>query len=369
MALYLPLKESDNNMQHINTVKRITQYLMLGDFGSVQQYCNSHDIPEPILAWALAKIYRPLNAVQKSLLTEAMLAQYEGWQAYVSGDYKKSHAFFITAQHSNNEDSYGAGLGLAKVYTRLGHWEAAKQWLLSELPKARLYNDLYGQAQCYGALGELFLRANYPKQAYECFGNAFYLLPKGSSQREKQYNYQASALIRTGNIEQAEQCLMSALYLADNKQVDSVWHSLARLQFLWLQQNKNDSVQVCYADYLQEKPSIPVAEGFLCVASAFLAQRLHNNDQAIEQLSHALSCFKGSFPMEYNWTLKLLQVFKNEPMTLESLESVTPIWPENSLNLMESAWLKLRLPDQGFEAILKAQTIDDLWDNRLLFFI
>ena len=356
-------------MQNINAVNRITQYLMLGDFNSVQQYCNSQEIPEAIQAWALAKIYRPLTEVQKSLLNEVMLAQYHGWQAYVVGDYQQSHHFFSTAYKFNTEDSYGAGLGLAKVYTRLGHWEAAKQWLLYELPNTRQHNDLYAQAQCYGALGEVFLRANDPKLAYECFGNAFYLLPKGSSQREKQYNYQASALIRTGNLEQAEQCLMSALYLADNKQIDSVWHSLARLQFLWLQQNKKESVQNCYADYLQQKPVIPVAEGFLFVALAFLEYRLENQAKAIDHLTQALRCFKGNFPMEYYWALKVLQVLKNELVTLLSMESVTPMWPEGSANLIESAWLTQCLPNQGFAPIQNAQTLEELWDTRLLFFI
>ena len=356
-------------MQNINSVNRITQYLMLGDFNSVQQYCNSQEIPEDIQAWALAKTYRPLNDVQKSLLSDTMLTQYQGWQAYIAGDYKKSHALFVTAQRNNTDDSYGAGLGLAKVYTRLGHWEAAKQWLLYELPCARRNNDLYGQAQCYGALGEVFLRANYPKLAYECFGNAFYVLPKGSSQREKQYNYQASALIRTGNLEQAEQCLMSALYLADNKQIDSVWHSLARLQFLWLQQNRNESVLACYADYLQQKPLVSVSEGFLYVALAFLETRLENKTKAIGHLTQALSCFEGNFPMEYYWALKILQVLTGDSNTLATMQSITAIFPEISSNLIESALLNLHLSHQGFLPIQNAQSLEELWNIRLVFFI
>ncbi len=356
-------------MQNINSVNRITQYLMLGDFDSVKQYCHSQEIPEDIQAWALAKIYCPLTEAQQALLNETLLAQYQGWQAYVAGDYQKSHQYFTSAYSFNTADSYGAGLGLAKVYTRLGHWEAAKQWLLYELPNARRNNDLYAQAQCYGALGELFLRANYPKLAYECFGNAFYVLPKGSSQREKQYNYQASALIRTGNLEQAEQCLMSALYLADNKQIDSVWHSLARLQFLWLQQNRNESVQSVYPNYIQQKPVIPVAEGFLSVALAFLETRLENKPKAIAHLTHALSCFEGNFPMEYYWALKILHALKGDSFTLHTLESIIAIWPESSGNLIESAWLKLHLPHQGFLPIQSAQTLEELWNIRLLFFI
>ena len=298
-----------------------------------------------------------------------MFSQYQGWQAYMTGDYYKSHDFFITAHNLKTEDSQGAGLGLAKVYTRLGHWEAAKQWLLYELPIVRQQNDLYGQAQCYGALGEVFLRADYPKLAYECFGNAFYLLPKGSSQREKQYNYQASALIRTGNTEQAEQCLMSALYLADNKQIDSVWHSLARLQFLWLQQQKTDAVQTYYAEYLQQKPNIAVAEGFLNIASAFLAYRQQNKDEAIDLAVQGANCFKDKFPMESYWAQKIIQALKNEPFILQPLDPVKTIWPEYSSNLIERPWLKHSLPEQGFEPIQKAQTVEALWEARLLFFI
>ncbi|MFI3135362.1 MAG: hypothetical protein QX197_01150 [Methylococcaceae bacterium] len=356
-------------MIDINAARRITQYLMLGDFDNVQRYCDSQKTPENLRAWALAKMHKRLTKAQASLLNEAVLAQYDGWEAYNIGDYDKSHYSFVTAQNVNTEDSYGVGLGLAKVYTRLGHWEIAKQWLLHELPMARQQNDLYGQAQCYGALGEVFLRANYPKLAYECFGNAFHVLPKGSSQREKQYNFQASALIRTGNTEQAEQCLMSALYLADGKQIDSVWHSLARLQFLWLQQEKNDAVETYYAEYLQKKPGIPVAEGFLKIASAFLAYRQENKLKAIDLAEEALSCFNDKFPMESYWAKKILQALKNEPFSTQPINTVKTTSPESSSNLIEAPWLKHTLPDQGFRPIQDAQTLEDLWDARLLFFI
>jgi hypothetical protein len=255
------------------------------------------------------------------------------------------------------------------VYTRLGQWEAAKQWLLYELPHARQQNDLFMQTQCYGALGEVFLRAHYPKLAYECFGHAFHLLPKGSSQREKQYNYQASALIRTGNTAQAEQCLMSALYLANNKQIESVWHSLARLQFLWLQQHKTDAVRDYYGEYLQQKPTVLVAEGFFNIASAFLAHRQNNTLEAIDLANQALSCFKDKFPMERDWARKIVQALSNEPFTLQTIEPIAAIVPELPQNLIEASWLKYRLPEQGFAPIQTAHSLEDLWNARLLFFI
>ncbi|MEI6706068.1 MAG: hypothetical protein WCK96_02915 [Methylococcales bacterium] len=355
-------------MQTINAVNRITQYLMLGDFDSVKRFCNSENISDDITAWSLAKIYAPLTDAQTQLLSEPILAQHAGWCSYHAGDYDKSHDFFTSAYRANTEDSYGAGLGLAKVYTRLGHWEAAKQWLLYELPTARQQNDLFMQAQCYGALGEIFLRANYPKLAYECFGNAFHVLPKGSSQREKQYNYQASALIRTGNTEQAEQYLMSALYLADNKQIDSVWHSLARLQFLWLQQQKTDSVKTYYTEYLQQKPNISIPEGFLNIAWAFLAEKQQNKPEAIQLANHALNCF-NDFSMERAWTLKLLQILKHEPLTIAGIKPIQALFPEQTSNLIESPWLKLDLSEQGFAPIQAAQSLEQLWQARLLFFI
>ena len=73
--------------------------------------------------------------------------------------------------------------------------------------------------------------------------------------------------------------------------------------------------------------------------------------------------------MEYYWALKVLQVLKNELVTLLSMESVTPMWPEGSANLIESAWLTQCLPNQGFAPIQNAQTLEELWDTRLLFFI
>ena len=355
-------------MKNINAVNRITQYLMLGDIENIRRFCHNETLSDDITAWSLAKIYAPLTDAQKQLLNKTMLAQHDGWSHFYAGDYTKSHEYFITAYHDNTEDSYGANLGLAKVYTRLGHWQAAKQWLLHQLPIARQQNDLFMQAQCYGALGEIFLRANYPKIAYECFGNAFHVLPKGSSQREKQYNYQASALIRTGNTEQAEQYLMSALYLAESKHIDSIWHSLARLQFLWLQQQKTDSIKNHYAEYLQQKPNIAIAEGFLNIAWAFLAEKQHNKPEAIRLANHALHCF-NNFPMEKNWTLKILHALNDQPLTITDIKPIQALFPDTLSNLIESPWLTLRLPEQGFAPIQTAQSLEQLWQARLLFFI
>lgn len=357
-------------MQDINAVHGITQYLMLGDFEGIRRFCQLEDVSDRVRAWALAKVYdKSLSKQQKLLLDGTLLDQYEGWQCYFLGQYVESHVFFMSAYQANTEDGYGVGLGLAKVYTRLGYWETAKQWLLYELPKARQCNDLFLQAQCYGALGEVFLRAGYAKLAYECFGHAFYVLPKGSSQREKQYNYQASALIRTGNKEQAEQCLMSALYLAAGKNVDSVWHSLARLQFLWLEQGRTDYVKDCYADYLQEKPNVEIAEGFLNVAEAFLAYQQQEFNRAVDCIKKALGCFK-SFPTEKVWAKKLLQVLENtafDHLVFDSVEFVFP--PKNNRNLIEKSWLGSVLSNQGFQVIKTAQSWDELYKARLLFFI
>lgn len=355
---------------NINAVKRITQYLMLGDFDNVQSYCNTHHLPDDLNAWAIAKIYRPLTPHQESLLNQTLQAQYRGWQAYLQGNYIESHQYFSDALNFNTEDSQGAGLGLAKVYTRLGYWEAAKHWLLYELPTARSTNDLFMQAQCYGALGEVFLRSGHPKLAYESFGNSFYVLPKGSSQREKQLNYEASALMRTGNLEQAEQYLMSALYLAANKQIDSVWHSLARLQFLWLQQNKNESVQTYYADYLHQTPNIQVAEGFLNIANAFLAYRQHNIKASITFATEAVNCFKSEFPIERYWAQKILRTLNKEAYPLEyPLEDVIQLPPKSTHNLIESPWLNIQLPLHGFEPLQKAESLEQLYLVKSLFFI
>lgn len=360
-------------MQYIdvNAVYRITQYLMLGDIESIKRFCQTESVADYIKAWALAKVYdQSLSESNKKLLNETLLNQFLGWQRYFSGDYYDSHEFFVSAYQANNVDSYSAGLGLAKVYTRLGYWDAAKQWLLYELPTARQHNDLFMQAQCYGALGEVFLRAGHAKLAYECFGYAFYVLPKGSSQRERQYNYQASALMRTGNLEQAEQCLMSALYLADGKQIDSVWHSMARLQFLWLQQNRNEYVRDYYSSFLKQKPNVRIAEGFLNMAEVFLAEKQKNIVKAIGFAEQALVCFER-FPIEKIWSQKINQFLKEETFNMSAMEKLDFIYPpEDIKNLIEKPWLNnYKLSNQGFEPINTAKSFDDLWNIRLLFFI
>ncbi|MDD5272716.1 MAG: hypothetical protein PHU14_08365 [Methylovulum sp.] len=358
-------------MHTINAVKRITQHLMLGDFAEVRRCCRRADIPENVAAWGLATINDTLTPQQKQSVNEAVMAGHNGWKAYYEGDYVNSLQFFINALNGNSGERIG--LGLAKVYTRLGHWDTAKQWLLHELPHARQHNELFTQAECYGALGEVFLRANHNKPAYECFGNAFHVLPKGSSQREKQYNYQASALMRTGNEGLAEQCLMSALYLAADKQTDSVWHSLARLQFLWLQQNKPDPVSEHYPGHLRQKPPTGIAEGFLMMGLAFLANRQARRQEAVGWAEKACACFNTQYPTEAYWAKKLLCVLEGgRPTTaldrvIPTIDPIGPLTLPDSL--IEAAWYGIELPNQGFAPLGQAQDIATLWEARRLFFI
>ena len=355
-------------MNQLNAIKLITQHLMLGDIDSVKRCCQQDKIPQTIAAWGLATINQPLNAEQTQLLSADSLNLYQGWKHYYNGEYQQSQEAFLRCLDSNTAD--GIGLGIAKNYTRLGQWQSAKSWLLHELTISRQRNDLYSQAQCYGALGEIFLRSNHPKIAYECFGNAFQILPKGSSQREKQYNFQASALIRIGNEQHAEQYLMSAFYLAQNQQIDSAWHSLARLQFLWTQQKKSHTVLDYYADDLQHKPAQINAEGFLNMGLAFAAAYQQNNEKAIEYSQKASFCFQNRFPLEHIWAQKLLNSLQNQTDALELPEILPIVIPPNSRNsIIEANWQQLTLTNHGFATLAVAKNLDSLWQARHLFFI
>lgn len=69
---------------------------------------------------------------------------------------------FLQAQKQSNYHLFAtdSSLGIAKVYTRTGHWQLAKDWCLYYLAKARdLSLPHVDIAKGYGALAEIFLRA------------------------------------------------------------------------------------------------------------------------------------------------------------------------------------------------------------------
>ena len=88
-----------------------------------------------------------------------------GWQAYYQNDYLLAHQYFTNAIQQADWQQFlpDTALGLAKVYTRTGHWHTARNWCLYYLNIARQALYHFDIAKGYGALAEIFLRANYPK--------------------------------------------------------------------------------------------------------------------------------------------------------------------------------------------------------------
>lgn len=92
------------------------------------------------------------------------------------------------------QSALDSSLGMAKAYTRTGHWQLAKAWCLYYLALARRFLCHFDVAKGYGALAEIFLRANTPKEALGRFQMAYHFMPLQSGQKARQYNFMASAL-------------------------------------------------------------------------------------------------------------------------------------------------------------------------------
>ena len=69
---------------------------------------------------------------EKSALPAAVYHRSMGWQHYMQGQYLQAYHDFLCSLEEVEwkELSADTALGVAKIYTRTGHWQFAKKWLL-----------------------------------------------------------------------------------------------------------------------------------------------------------------------------------------------------------------------------------------------
>ncbi len=182
---------------------------------------------------------------------------------------------------------------------------------------ARKHSYHFAIAKGYGALAEIFLRANHAKEALACFQIAYHLMPLRHSQKSRQYNFMASALIRNQEWLRAEALLMTSKQLSENQLQQnpnnseallSLLHSDVRLAFLAVAQNKslpqsiNPIIETLEPSGLQIIPSALyyIAKGLI------LSQ---NKQEAGEYFKKAAELLYNNAPIEYLWAVKLCQNF------------------------------------------------------------
>lgn len=327
--------------------------------------------------WLAVRLKQPLAGRHWPAV---ITAQSLGWQAYYRGDLLSAAAFFEDAwrQISAGEPHYGfrpdVALGLGKVYTRTGHWRSARDWILVFLADARRTGDLFAVTQGYGALGELFLRADQGQPALACLNIAFHVLPAGSGQQSRQLNYLASALMRNREWLRAESLLMTGLQNAramlsagidSQEAAASIWHALARLQFLDLERHPDrppESRRRGAEDITSLQAAVaPVAQGMLAAGQSLDAWRRGRIEEAVNRLESAAGQLGQGFPMEHAWVMRLLGALTGGnadcPEDARRLMALTPLPAPAPEGVLDLTWRHILLgPENGFAALASPDT-------------
>lgn len=333
-----------------------------------------------LAAWLAAHLKMSDVPALQEKVPEAQRLVWRGWIAYYRSNYLAAAALFSEAWGQVTPGSSVAAdiaLGFGKVYTRSGHWQEARNWLLQSLAFSRQGERLFGMVQGYGALGELMLRGNQPQAAHACMSTAYHMLPPGSGQQSRQLNYLASSLMRTKAFLRAESLLMSSLHMAlDAGDDESVWHALARLQFLVLDRAPEGplyDVALKMEPYLPANTS-PVAASFLHAGRGIHYQRRGNLEEASACLQLALALVRG-FTCEQQWIQSLIETVEGRETQrspeVAGLLSLKPVQAAGQGGVVDRTWAEMPLSDENGFACLMTQTdaFEEVCAWRSRFFV
>ena len=342
--------------------------------------------------WLKAALNKPGTQEEITALPAPQAARWQGWLAYHQGDYHGAWQHFRQGwqqAQAGQERPAGAlpvalALGLGKVYTRTGHWHTARNWLLHALALARRGDRLFDCVRGYGALGELFLRAGHAQPALFCLGTAYHLHPPGASERSRQWNYLASALMRLGterDQQAAQALLMSSFYLAlDSHDPVSASHALARLQFRELDTrtlprdivHQLSAQQVLDALARAERPAAAVPQGFLAIGRAFAAWRRGDASGAQAHAMQARQHLRHN-QAEHHWASALCQGLGITAMATDQIAEAPPVEitaAPSEPSVIDHLWQSLALTDLGAGHFAPPQNdIDTLLVHRKVFFL
>jgi tetratricopeptide (TPR) repeat protein len=368
------------------------QALVHGHDGEARRWVNEgSEQPSALRDWLSWQLHLPLNAAQLETLPLSQRSAWLGWRDYYSGQFPSAaNSLHDALKHlddlpENQHLLCNAALGLGKVYTRTGHWQAARAWLLFALDTARHADRQFDILRGYGALGELLLRAGHTKAAHACISASYHLLPPGKGQQAKQLNYLATALMRSKEYLRAESLLMSARFMArDSHDQTSRLHALARLQFLRWDKQGADSGHILdeLSETLPANPT-PVAAGFIHLGQALRGWQtdVSSSRSTVHfALQQAGEHFGPALPMERAWVSQLQQQLDDRPLALSATVcdclALTPYLPPTGSAVLDRTWQQLPIGDgngfawlghtQGYHASFG---IVDIRRQRQCFFI
>lgn len=341
-----------------------------------------------LLNWLALHLNLPMSAAQLESMPWPYRCAWHGWNHYYSGKLPSAantlHEAFESLENrpENQQMLCSTALGLGKVYTRTGHWQAARAWLLYALNVGRNADRQFDILRGYGALGELFLRASHIKAAHACISTSYHLLPPGKGQQAKQLNYLATTLMRSQAHLRSESLLMSARFMAsDSHDQDSRLHALARLQFLRWDKYGADNGHILdeLAETLPTHPT-PVATGFLFLGQALRAWPLTataDSATVVQSLKHAREYFGSALPMEQAWADLLRHQLEGkayEPCAIvRDCLSLHPHLPPPDTVVLDKTWQHLPLlTENGFAWLEKTYSPDGMAairQQRQCFFI
>ncbi|MDO4896855.1 MAG: hypothetical protein Q3971_05770 [Moraxella sp.] len=378
---------------HIDKIARLKH---LGKCEELRTYVSKqpNDIKAQLNVWVSQVLSRLQNDDIKDKLPLANQHSIDGWQAFYGHDYHQALDLFNQAMNESNwqQATPDSSLGVAKVYTRTGHWQLAKAWCLYYLTLARRSLCHFDMAKGYGALAEIFLRANAPKEALGCFQMAYHLMPLQSGQKARQYNFMASALLRHGEFLRAEALLYSShqeierALLVEPELVEyqaGLLHSQMRFSFLAVLSGGAvspfvdlDNINQASAVGLKTMPS-----GMLWVVHGIYSLSQNDLKKASDEFYQAMMIFEGRLLFEYLWASRLYQYCQKIQGTdyqvcdttvkkAQAVFGIEQINPPQTPIVFDQTWQNVELHNQGFVQLLQddldKQALIDVWQQ---FFI
>lgn len=367
---------------------RLYQAGLETELSALIEQVQSNQIEADYLPWLRQLLMQ--YEENKEQLPISVLKRTAGWQAYMRYDYLQAYTLFQQCLEQQNwqKFAYDAALGMAKIYTRSGHWQSAKEWSLYYLYLARRQRDDYGLVKGYGALAELFLRADKAMPALAIFLLAKQMMPAGQGQLDRHYNFIASALMRNGQFVRAEALLRNSMKLtlekfAEDKAAQiSYLHSQSRLCFLQLVRK----IPIEITPKTQEIIAYPTHAAWLSIPLGFIHAALaieaieQAPQTALVQLEQALTYFKSTAPMEAQWIAQMLIELKKNlaeeivipteiSLQYQKLSKIEPQSTPEYEAVVDKTWQRFTLPNNGYNSLQNKSDLTHIIQLWRLFFI
>jgi len=379
--------------EEISELKTAFNLYQLADWQGLHRKVESRVFGDPSTSLVAKLMKRSLAELDDLENANELSLCLHGFYLYYQARYDAAFRVFVLAWQRQSGWGSWSALGLGKIYSDLGCWTQARLWLCESLRIARQDADFARMAECHGALGEVFLRAQYPTEAYELFSTDAALLPPGSGERFRLKNYQALCLGRLGRPELAEPMLWEGYHCA--KTVDqhgvSAQFSLASLMTLSVlnrDRSLYERVKIAQETAAPGETGEPIPEmprGVMWICDAAWCwlsgvdlspdgeARAKLNRDGLSALDSASRCFEARYPMEHRWVISLVERWKDGQQSEESesawaelsarAERVSGLVPGEPPSILERWALAPDLNGANLVDSLSSGDVSEAWDK------